>query len=206
MIIVMDYNNYTWDKGGAPRQRPNPKLRFKSEGIDGYLIEAVGRLAVISDYNSWLRSFLCAGGKPTHDYDYSWDLAEMYYVTNPKTASSLRNTNMYGADSRNFIIPKQYNYSTYAHKFDVGHNLVFGWEKGKPVSNDDHDVPVYSDTIDKIINQKKADKEYQKFITQAKKQASRIKPDAAYTVDEVLYLLDGLPDDFVVRGLRVTPE
>jgi hypothetical protein len=130
----------------------------------------------------------------------------MYYVINPKTAPSLHNTNMYGASSRNFIIPKQYNYSTYAHKFDVGHNLVFGWEKGKPVSNKDYNIPVYSDTIDKIINQKKADKEYQKFITQAKKQASRIKPDAAYTVDEVLYLLDGLPDDFVVRGLRVTPE
>lgn len=166
----------------------------------------VGRIAFISDYNSWLRSFLRAGGKPTHDYDYSWDLAEMYYVTNPKTAPSLRNTNMYGASSRNFIIPKQYNYSTYAHKFDVGHNLVFGWEKGKPVSNDDHDIPVYLDTIDKAINQKKADKEYQKFIRQAKKQASRINPDAAYTVDEVLYRLDGLPDDFVVRGLRVTPE
>lgn len=52
MIMDMNYDNYTWDKGGggAPRQRPNPKLRFKSEGIDGHLIEAVGRLAVISDY------------------------------------------------------------------------------------------------------------------------------------------------------------
>ena len=74
------------------------------------------------------------------------------------------------------------------------------------MSNDDYDIPVYLDTIDKAINLEKADKEYQKFIRQAKKQASRINPDAAYTVDEVLYLLDGLPDDFVVRGLRVTPE
>lgn len=74
------------------------------------------------------------------------------------------------------------------------------------MSNDDHNVPVYSDTIDKTINQKTAEKEYQKLIRQAKKQASRINPNAAYTVDEVLYLLDGLPDDFVVRGLRVTPE
>lgn len=201
----MNYDNYTWDKGGG-HQYPNPELLSKNKGIDGYLIEAVGRLAVISDYNSWLRSFLRAGGKPTHDYDYSWDLAEMYYVTNPKTAPSLRNINMCGANSRGFIIPRQYNYSTYAHKFDVGHNLVFGWEKGKPVSNDDYDIPVYLDTIDKAINLEKADKEYQKFIRQAKKQASRINPDAAYTVDEVLYLLDGLPDDFVVRGLRVTPE
>ncbi len=204
--MVMNYDNYTWDKGGAPHQYPNPELLSENKGIDGYLIEAVGRLAVISDYNSWLRSFLRAGGKPTHDYDYSWDLAEMYYVTNPKTAPSLRNINMYGANSRGFIIPRQYNYSTYAHKFDVGHNLVFGWEKGKPVSNDDYDIPVYLDTIDKAINLEKADKEYQKLIRQAKKQASRINPDAAYTVDEVLYLLDGLPDDFVVRGLRVTPE
>lgn len=193
-------------QGGGTHQHPNPELLSESEGIDRYLIEAVGRLAVISDYNSWLRSFLRAGGKPTHDYDYSWDLAEMYYVTNPKTAPGLRNANMYGADSRNFIIPKQYNYSTYAHKFDVGHNLVFGWEKGKPVSNKDYNIPVYSDTIDKTINQKTAEKEYQKLIRQAKKQASRINPDAAYTVDEVLYMLDGLPDDFVVRGLRVTPE
>ena len=130
----------------------------------------------------------------------------MYYVTNPKIASSLRNTCMYGADSRNFIIPKQYNYSTYAHRFDVGHNLVFGWEKGKPVSNKDYNIPVYSDTIDKAISLKKAEKEYQKFIRQAKKQASRINPDTAYTVNEALYLLEGLPDDFVVRGLRVTPE
>ena len=204
--MVMNYDNYTWDKGGAPHQYPNPELLSENKGIDGYLIESVGRIAVISDYNNWLRSFLRAGGKPTHDYDYSWDLAEMYYVTNPKTAPSLRNTDMYGANSRNFIIPKQYNYSTYAHKFDVGHNLVFGWENGKPVSNDDYDIPVYSDTIDKAINLKKADKEYQKLIRQAKKQASRINPNAAYTVDEVLYLLDGLPDDFVVRGLRVTPE
>ena len=74
------------------------------------------------------------------------------------------------------------------------------------MSNDDYDIPVYLDTIDKAINQKKADKEYQKLIRQAKKQASRINPDAAYTVNEVLYLLDGLPDDFIVRGLRVTSE
>lgn len=74
------------------------------------------------------------------------------------------------------------------------------------MSNKDYNIPVYSDTIDKAINQKTVEKEYQKLIRQAKKQASRIKPDAAYTVDEVLYLLDGLPDDFVVRGLRVTPE
>ena len=195
----MNYNGYTWDKGGAPHQRPKTR-------IGGYPVEEVGRLAVISDYNRWLRSFLRAGGEPTHDYDYSWDLAKMYYVTNPKTALSLRNTNMYGANSRNFIIPKQYNFSTYAHKFNVGHNLVFGWEKGKPVSNKDYNIPVYSDTIDKTINQKTVEKEYQKLIRQAKKQASRIKPDAAYTVDEVLYLLDGLPVNFVVRGLRVTPE
>lgn len=206
MIVVMDYNNYTWDKGGAPHQRPDARLRFENIEIGGYPAEAVGRPAVISDYNRWLRSFLRAGGKPTHDYDYSWDLAKMYYVTNPKTAPSLRNTNMYGASSRTFIIPKQYNYSTYADKFDVGHNLVFGWEKGKPVSNDEHDIPVYSDTIDKAINQKTAEKEYQKLIRQAKKQASRINPDAAYTVAEALYLLDSLPDDFMVRGLWVTPE
>lgn len=142
-------------QGGAPYQYPNPELFSENKGIDGYLIESVGRLAVISDYNSWLRSFLRAGGKPTHDYDYSWDLAEIYYVTNPKTAPSLRNINMYGANSRGFIIPRQYNYSTYAHKFDVGHSLVFGWEKGKPVSNDDYDIPVYLDTIDKAINLKK---------------------------------------------------
>lgn len=74
------------------------------------------------------------------------------------------------------------------------------------MSNKDYDIPVYSDTIDKAINRKTVEKEYQKLIRQAKKQASRIKPDAAYTVDEVLYLLDGLPDNFVVRGLRVTPE
>ena len=193
-------------QGGAPHQHPNPELFSESEGIDRYLLESVGRLAVISDYNSWLRSFLRAGGKPTHDYDYSWDLAEMYYVTNPKTAPGLRNANMYGSDSRNFIIPKQYNYSTYAHKFDVGHNLVFGWEKGKPVSNKEHNIPVYLDTVDKSINQKTVEKEYQKFIRQAKKQASRINPNADYTVDEVLYLLDSLPGDFVVRGLFVTPE
>ena len=74
------------------------------------------------------------------------------------------------------------------------------------MSNKGDYVPVYSDTIDKAINQKKADKEYQKLIRQAKKQVSRINPDAVYTVDEVLYLLDNLPSDFVVRGLRVTPE
>ena len=206
MIIVMDYNNYTWDKGGAPRQHPGARLCFDNIEIGGYPIEAVGRPAVISDYNRWLQSFLRAGGEPTHDYDYSWDHAKMYYVTDPRTAPDLRGTKMCGANSRNFIIPKQYNYSTYAHKFDVGHNLVFGWEKGKPVSNKEHRIPVYSDTVDKSINQKTAEKEYQKFVRQAKKWASRINPDAAYTVDEVLYLLDGLPDDFVVRGLRVTPN
>ena len=223
MIILMDYNNYTWDKGDT-RQYPDLILLCENEGIGGYPIEAVGRLATISDYNKWLRSCLRAGYKPTEEVGRPWAKAKMYYVTNPETAPDLSDpsisfdprfaalqTNgvfwyMCGSSSRTFIIPKQYNYSTYVHKFDVGHNTVFGWENGEPISNKVDYVPVYSDTIDKTINQKTAEKKYQKFIRQAKKQASRISPDAAYTVAEVLYLLDGLPSDFVVRGLWVTPE
>lgn len=223
MIILMDYNNYTWDKGDT-HEYPDLILLLENEGIGGYPVEAVGRRATIGDYNKWLRSCLRAGYNPTEEVGRPWAKAEMYYVTNPETAPDLSNpsisfdpryatlqTNgvfwyMCGTSSRTFIIPKQYNYSTYAQKFDVGHNTVFGWENGEPVSNKGDYVPVYSDTIDKAINQKKADKEYQKLIRQAKKQASRINPNAAYTVDEVLYLLGGLPDDFVVRGLRVTPE
>lgn len=48
MIILMDYNNYTWDKGDA-HEYPDLILLLENEGIGGYPIEAVGRRATIGE-------------------------------------------------------------------------------------------------------------------------------------------------------------
>lgn len=103
------------------------------EIVDGHPITSIGRWASLDDYNRWLREYLDTGGEPSHDYDYEWSGLNFCYVKNPYTIPELNGRRMGGADARHFIVPKQYNFSTYANKLAVGNNTVYGWENGYPM-------------------------------------------------------------------------
>lgn len=176
----------------------NDYYPYRPDLVDKYPITRIGRWAKLSDYNLWLKAYLKAGGKPTHYYDYEWSGDEVCYVNKPYYAiPNLNGERMCGSSQRIFIVPKYYNVSTYARKLAVGHNELYGWENGMPVAVTSW-VPVYADTVDKII----AQKEYERYIAEMIK---KISPRNTYTVQELLELLSWIPEDCLVTGAQVMP-
>ena len=179
------------------------------ELVDGHPITSIGRWASVDDYNRWLREYLEAGGEPTHDYNRKWRNHNFCYVKNPYTMPDLNGNRMGGADARHFIVPKQYNFSTYADKLAVGNNTVYGWENGHPVATARHPltpwVPAYLDTVDKIIAQKAEQEAYARYMAEVTSHAKKTSPRKVYTVQELVTLLAWVPEDFRVTGVRVTP-
>ena len=188
------------------KNRPNRPPR---ELVDGHPITSIGRWASLDDYNRWLRDYLEAGGEPSHDYNRKWSGLTFCYVKNPYTMPELNGNRMGGADARHFIVPKQYNFSTYANKLAVGNNNVYGWENGYPVVTARHSldpwVPVYRNTIDKLIAQQAEQEAYARYMAEANRHAKKISPRKVYTVQELVTLLAWAPDDFRVTGVRVSP-
>ena len=107
------------------------------------------REATLDDYNEWLLAWIKQGGKIANYYNYPYPVGDALVVTNP--AAEIELMGMYGASSRNFIIPKEYSFKLYAHNFSLGHCAVYGWENGVAVTRKDYHVDVYSDTVDKQI-------------------------------------------------------
>lgn len=100
-------------------------------------------------YDEWLVDWFKEGNLPTHSYDYGkgFHFIEVY---NPERAN-FPTQDMYGANSREFVLSKEHNVTEHASRFVGGHNNLFGWDRhGKPV-NYGHWIPVYNNTIDKII-------------------------------------------------------
>lgn len=103
----------------------------------------------MSLYDEWLADWFKEGNLPTHSYNYGkgFHFIEVY---NPERAN-FPTYDMYGANSREFVLSKEYNVKEHASRFVGGHNNLFGWDRhGKPV-NYGHWIPVYNNTIDKII-------------------------------------------------------
>lgn len=95
-------------------------------------------------YDQWLADWFKEGNLQTHSYDYGkgHNFVEIYH---PERAA-FPTSEMYGALSREFVLSKEH-----AHRFVGGHNNLFGWDRhGKPV-NYGHWIPVYNNTIDKVI-------------------------------------------------------
>lgn len=100
-------------------------------------------------YDEWLADWFKEGNLPTHSYDYGkgFHFIEVY---NPERAN-FPTHDMYGANSREFVLSKEHNVKEHASRFVGGHNNLFGWDRhGKPV-NYGYWIPVYNNTIDKII-------------------------------------------------------
>lgn len=187
----------------------NRSNRPPRELVDGHPITSIGRWASLDDYNRWLRDYLESGGEPSHDYNRKWNNHDFCYVKNPYTMPELNGNRMGGSGARHFIVPKQYNFSTYADKLAVGNNNVYGWENGHPVATARHPltpwVPVYLDTVDKLIAQQAEQEAYARYMTEATSHAKKISPRKIYTVQELVTLLAWIPEDFRVTGVRVTP-
>lgn len=100
-------------------------------------------------YDEWLADWFKEGNLPTHSYDYGKG-SRFIEVYNPERAN-FPTSDMYGANSREFVLSKEHNVTEHASRFVGGHNNLFGWDRhGKPV-NYGHWIPVYNNTIDKVI-------------------------------------------------------
>ncbi len=83
-------------------------------------------------YDRWLADWFKHGNLPTHSYDYGkgHSFVEIY---NPERAA-FPTGEMYGANSREFVLSKDYDIKEHAHRFVGGHNNLFGWDrKGTPI-------------------------------------------------------------------------
>lgn len=100
-------------------------------------------------YDQWLADWFKEGNLPTISYDYGkgHSFVEIYH---PERAA-FPTSEMYGALSHEFVLSKEHDIKEHAHRFVGGHNNLFGWDRhGKPV-NYGHWIPVYNNTIDKVI-------------------------------------------------------
>lgn len=102
-------------------------------------------------YDEWLADWFKAGDLPTHSYDYGKGF-RFVEVRNPEQVK-FPTEGMYGSLSRSFVLSKEHDIKEHAHRFVGGHNRLFGWDRhGNPVQYGDW-VPVYNNTIDKIITE-----------------------------------------------------
>lgn len=83
-------------------------------------------------YDKWLADWLKHGNLPSHSYDYgkNYHFVEIYH---PERAN-FPTSEMYGANSREFVLSKDYDAKEHAHRFVGGHNNLFGWDRhGNPI-------------------------------------------------------------------------
>lgn len=102
-------------------------------------------------YDQWLADWFKQGNLPTHSYDYAKGF-HFVEVRNPERVN-FPTEGMCGALSRSFVLSKEHDIKEHAHRFVGGHNNLFGWDRhGNPVHYGSW-VPVYNNTIDKVITE-----------------------------------------------------
>lgn len=144
-----DAEKRAWEEEQKQRQL---KYELEKENNNQYLSDPeIFRKATLEDYNKWLLAYIKQGGRITHHYDYSCPTYDKLVVLNP--GADIELFGMYGAASRNFIIPKKYSFDKYSSKFSLDHCNVYGWQNGRAVASGCCGawVPVYSDTVDKQL-------------------------------------------------------
>lgn len=113
--------------------------------------EEAGETDYLAMYNSWLKDYLLQGNRITHFYDYPCPRIEV--VTNPRNQHPSSTYGMCGANSRNYILSREFTANHYVSDFtgDRCHNNMYGWTNGgkTAVAYDGHWVPAYTNTIDK---------------------------------------------------------
>lgn len=144
-----DAKERTWEEEQKQREL---EYKLEKENNNQYLSDPeIFRKSTLEDYNKWLLAYIKQGGRITHYYNYSYPTYENLVVLNP--GADIKLLGMYGASSRNFIIPKKYSFDKYSSKFSLGHCNVYGWQNGRAVASGSGGawVPVYSDTVDKQL-------------------------------------------------------
>lgn len=92
------------------------------------------RKADLIDYILWLKVYIAAGNKPTHYYNYKWQIANFLVAT-----SDFRLNGEAGSEARQIIVPSRVSFidSSLGHCnlffLESGEYRGFGW------------VPVYND-------------------------------------------------------------
>lgn len=128
------------------RQRERAGINFATVKVEE--VEKTDYLAV---YNSWLKDYLLQGNRITHFYDYPCPRIEV--VTDPRNQRPSSTYGMCGANSRNYILSRDFTASHYVNDFTGArcHNNMYGWTNGgkTAVAYDGHWVPAYTNTIDK---------------------------------------------------------
>jgi hypothetical protein len=139
-----------------PESRINPAwVRLQRERIKPNFATVKAEEAEKTDYlavyNSWLKDYLLQGNRITHFYDYPCPSIEV--VTDPRNQRPLSTYGMCGANSRNYILSREFTANHYVSDFtgDRCHNNMYGWTNGgkTAVAYDGHWVPAYTNTIDK---------------------------------------------------------
>lgn len=139
-----------------PESRINPAwVRLQRERIKPNFAtvkaEEVEETDYLAMYNSWLKDYLLQGNRITHFYDYPCPRIEV--VTNPRNQRPSSTYGMCGANSRNYILSREFTANHYVSDFtgDRCHNNMYGWTNGgkTAVAYDGHWVPAYTNTIDK---------------------------------------------------------
>lgn len=104
----------------------------------------------MTSYNEWLKDYLMQGGAPTHVYDRPGAKGFVCIENNPHLVS-LPLGKMRGAMSKNFVLSRQYDVEKYRYRFYGGSNKLYGWDSDGWAKVYGKSVPVYEDTVDRLI-------------------------------------------------------
>lgn len=104
----------------------------------------------MTSYNEWLRDYLMQGGTPTHVYDRPGAKGFVCIESNPHLVH-LPLEEMGGVKSKSFVLSRQYDVKQYRDRFYGGHNELYGWDSEGKARAYGGIVPVYEDTIDRLI-------------------------------------------------------
>ena len=104
----------------------------------------------MTSYNEWLRDYLMQGGTPTHVYDRPGAKDFVCIESNPHLVH-LPLEEMGGSLSKSFILSRKYDVEKYRDRFYGGSNKLYGWDSNGRAKVYGRSVPVYEDTVDRLI-------------------------------------------------------
>lgn len=104
----------------------------------------------MTSYNEWLKDYLMQGGTLTHVYDYPGARGFVCVESNPHLVN-LPLGEMCGAKSESFVLSRKYDVEKYQGRFYGGHNDLYGWDSEGKAKVYGGSVPVYEDTVDRLI-------------------------------------------------------
>lgn len=104
----------------------------------------------MTSYNEWLRDYLIQGGTPTHVYDRPGAKDFVCIESNPHLVH-LPLEEMGGSLSKSFILSRKYDVEKYRYRFYGGSNKLYGWDSDGRAKVYGKSVPVYEDTVDRLI-------------------------------------------------------